>query len=124
VTVIIKHIEIRQGPNTVRATLVSEELDAAGPQMRAEVRRMMNSNANSCSECRDRRSRRWRQPMRSQSGAAARRSGMAAARKWGVPTVRDYVSKRGISSFSTQGHEAALGLRRGKRDYDGTCGPS
>ena len=36
VTVLIKHIEFGQGPNTGLATLVAEELDADWSQMRAE----------------------------------------------------------------------------------------
>ena len=36
VTVLIKHLEMGQGPNTGLATLVAEELDAAWSQMRAE----------------------------------------------------------------------------------------
>ena len=98
VTVMIKHIEFGQGPNTGLSTLVAEELDADWSQMRAESAPFDNglyknlafglqgtggSTAMSNS---------WIQMRR--AGAAARAMLVqAAAEEWGVPAEEITVEK-------------------------------
>ena len=112
VTVLIKHIEFGQGPNTGLATLVAEELDADWSQMRAEsapANDELYANtlfglqgtggstamANSYMQMR-------------KAGAAARAMLVdAAAAEWGVPASEITISKGRISH--PNGTEAGFG---------------
>ncbi|MCQ0971907.1 molybdopterin-dependent oxidoreductase [Paracoccus sp. TK19116] len=107
VTVIVKHIEFGQGPNTGLATLVAEELDADWSQMRAESAPANDETyknfafgsqgtggstamANSYMQMR-------------QVGAMARAMLVAAAAaEWGVPAEEITVEKGKISHPSGQ----------------------
>ncbi|MFW2543911.1 molybdopterin cofactor-binding domain-containing protein [Primorskyibacter sp. 2E107] len=118
ITVMIKHIEFGQGPNTGLSTLVAEEMDAAWSQMRAESAPANNelyknlafgmqgtggstAMANSYMQMR-------------KAGAAARAMLVAAAaEEWGVPAEEITVSQGVIahgdktSSFGALAEKAA-----------------
>lgn len=113
VTVMIKHIEFGQGPNTGLSTLVAEELDADWSQMRAEsapANDALYANslfglqgtggstamANSYMQMR-------------KAGAAARAMLVdAAAEEWGVPASEITVSK-GKIAHAASGNESGFG---------------
>jgi len=113
VTVLVKHLEMGQGPYTGLATLVAEELDADWSQMRAEgapsdTAKYKNlafgiqgtggstAIANSYEQMR-------------RAGAAARAMLVAtAAEAWGVPAAQVVVSK-GVLSHAASGHRASFG---------------
>ncbi|CAN5449000.1 xanthine dehydrogenase family protein molybdopterin-binding subunit [soil metagenome] len=112
VTVIIKHIEFGQGPNTGLSTLVAEELDADWSQMRAEsapgkpvyANLFMGAQltggstaiANSYIQMRT-------------AGAMARYLLVAAAaRKWGVPPAQVTVTK-GVIAHKASGKTGTFG---------------
>ncbi|MDW4498543.1 xanthine dehydrogenase family protein molybdopterin-binding subunit [Sulfitobacter sp. D35] len=113
VTVLIKHIEFGQGPNTGLSTLVAEELDADWSQMRAASAPSDNelyknlafgmqgtggstAMANSYTQMR-------------QAGAAARAMLVAAAAaEWGVPEDEITISK-GRITHAGSGNEAGFG---------------
>ncbi len=113
VTVMIKHIEFGQGPNTGLSTLVAEELDADWSQMRAEsapANDELYANslfglqgtggstamANSYMQMR-------------KAGAAARAMLVdAAAEEWGVPASEITVSK-GRIAHAKSGQESGFG---------------
>ena len=113
VTVLIKHIEFGQGPNTGLATLVAEELDADWAQMRAEsapANAQLYANtafglqgtggstamANSYTQMR-------------KAGAAARAMLVAAAAKsWGVP-ASEVTVENGVISHAASGQSGTFG---------------
>jgi isoquinoline 1-oxidoreductase beta subunit len=113
VTVLIKHLEMGQGPYTGLATLVAEELDADWSQMRAEgapSNAVLYKNlafgiqgtggstaiANSYEQMR-------------KAGAMARAMLVAAAaRTWGVPEAEVTVAK-GVVSHGASGKQACFG---------------
>ncbi|MTH77949.1 xanthine dehydrogenase family protein molybdopterin-binding subunit [Paracoccus aestuariivivens] len=113
VTVLIKHIEMGQGPYTGLATLVAEELDADWSQMRAEgapANDQLYANlafglqgtggstamANSFMQMR-------------KAGAACRAMLVAAAaREWGVPAAEISVAA-GAVSHAASGHKSGFG---------------
>lgn len=113
VTVLIKHIEFGQGPNTGLATLVAEELDADWSQMRSEsapgndtlyANLFLGSQltggstaiANSFMQMR-------------KAGAMARAMLVAAAaRKWGVPASEVTVTK-GVIAHAKSGKSGTFG---------------
>ncbi|KAF0674578.1 xanthine dehydrogenase family protein molybdopterin-binding subunit [Profundibacterium mesophilum] len=113
VTVIIKHIEFGQGPNTGLSTLVAEELDADWSQMRAEQAPANNelyanllfglqgtggstAMANSYTQMR-------------QAGAAARHMLIAAAaEQWGVP-AEEITIEKGTISHAASGKSSGFG---------------
>jgi len=113
VTVLVKHLEMGQGPYTGLATLVAEELDADWSQMRAEgapadAQRYKNlafgmqgtggstAIANSFEQMR-------------RAGATARALLVAAAAEaWNVP-ARDIAVQRGVVSHAASGRKATFG---------------
>ncbi|CAH0349889.1 xanthine dehydrogenase family protein molybdopterin-binding subunit [Sphingobium sp. CECT 9361] len=113
VTVLIKHIEFGQGPNTGLATLVAEELDADWAQMRAisapgddklyanlsmgtQLTGGSSAMANSYTQMRT-------------AGAMARNMLVAAAaRKWGVPAAEVTVTK-GVIAHAASGKSGRFG---------------
>lgn len=113
VTVLIKHLEMGQGPYTGLATLVAEELDADWSQMRAEsapANQELYKNlamgiqgtggstaiANSYEQMR-------------QAGAAARAMLVnAAAQAWGV-SASDITVQKGVLSHPALGRKATFG---------------
>jgi len=113
VTVLIKHIEMGQGPYTGLATLVAEELDADWAQMRAEAAPANDalyanlafgaqgtggSTAMSNSYMQMRK-----------AGAAARAMLVAAAAEaWGVPAAEITVA-RGLVSHTPSGRTSGFG---------------
>ncbi len=113
VTVLVKHIEFGQGPNTGLATLVAEELDADWSQMRSEsapgndklyanlflgaqLTGGSTAIANSYMQMRT-------------AGAMARAMLVAAAaRKWGVPVGEVTVTK-GVIAHAKSGKSGRFG---------------
>ncbi len=113
VTVMIKHLEMGQGPYTGLATLVAEELDADWGQMRAEgapANQELYANlfigvqgtggstamANSFTQMR-------------KAGAAARAMLVAAAaQEWGVP-AEEITVKAGVISHASSGKSSGFG---------------
>ncbi len=111
VTVLIKHLEMGQGPYTGLTTLVAEELDADWSQMRAEARagRTTSSTRTSPSACRAPAGRpRSRTPTSRCARPAPRRARMlvaAAAEAWSVP-AREITVKQGVLRHAGSGRQS------------------
>lgn len=113
VTVIIKHIEFGQGPQTGLATLAAEELDADWSQMRAEMapaNQKLYANLNMGVQGTGGSSAMANSYYQMRKAGAAARAMLvaAAAKQWGVPVSEITVSK-GVIAHVASGRQSGFG---------------
>lgn len=113
VTVIIKHVEFGQGPQTGLATLAAEELDADWGQMRAEMapaNQKLYANLNMGVQGTGGSSAMANSYYQMRKAGAAARAMLvaAAAKEWGVPESEITVSK-GVIAHAGSARKSGFG---------------